>query len=228
MKEYIEILKKSPLFYNIDENDISSILTCLSSNEKTYRKDEYVWTAENKITEVGIVLTGSVNIIKEDYWGNRAIISKITSGKMFGEAFSCSKLNKLPISVVTSEITKILFINYKKIITVCSNTCIFHANLIDNMLKILADNNIMLIQKMEHLVKKSTRQKILSFLSEQAEKSNNNSFIINFNRQELADYLSVDRSAMSNEICKLRDEGILLFNKNQFTLVEKTNKSQSL
>ncbi|MFA7074027.1 MAG: Crp/Fnr family transcriptional regulator [Endomicrobiaceae bacterium] len=223
MKEYTDVLKKIPLFRNIDEKDIVSILSCLSAKEKIYNKEEYIWSEENKVSEAGIILAGSVNVIKEDYWGNRAIISKFSSGKMFGEAFSCSKLAKLPVSVVASEKTKILFINYKKIITVCPNSCAFHSKLIDNMLKILADNNIMLIQKMEHIVKRTTREKILSFLSEQAKKVNNNSFKINFNRQELADYLYVDRSAMSNEISKLRNEGILSFKKNHFKLFEKKN-----
>ncbi|MGE4385630.1 MAG: Crp/Fnr family transcriptional regulator [Endomicrobiaceae bacterium] len=223
MKEYTDVLKKMPLFCNIDEKDIVSILSCLSAKEKIYNKEEYIWSEENKVSEAGIILAGSVNVIKEDYWGNRAIISKFSSGKMFGEAFSCSNLAKLPVSVVASEKTKILFINYKKIITICPNSCAFHSKLIDNMLKILADNNIMLIQKMEHIVKRTTREKILSFLSEQAKKANNNSFKINFNRQELADYLYVDRSAMSNEISKLRNEGILSFKKNHFKLFEKKN-----
>ncbi|MDD5021948.1 MAG: Crp/Fnr family transcriptional regulator [Endomicrobiaceae bacterium] len=219
MKEYIEILKKVPLFNKIKHEELSAILSCLSARESSYKKDDYVWNVDDKITEVGIVLSGSVNIIKEDYWGNRAIISKAGIGKVFGEAFSCSETEKLPINVVACENTKILFVNYKKIITVCSNSCRFHSYLIDNMVKILASNNIRLIQKIEHLVKRSTREKILSFLSEQAEKSKNNSFVIAFNRQELADYLSVDRSAMSNELCKLRDAKILKFHKNQFTLL---------
>lgn len=219
MKEYIEVLKKVSLFNRIKDNELSAILSCLSAREFSYKKDDYIWDIDDKITEVGIVLSGSVNIIKEDYWGNRSIISKAESGKVFGEAFSCSETGKLPVSVVACENTKILFVNYKKIITVCSNSCRFHSYLIDNMVKILANNNIKLLRKMEHLVKRNTREKILSFLSEQAEQAKNDSFEIPFDRQELADYLCVDRSAMSNELSKLKDEKILEFHKNKFTLL---------
>lgn len=218
MKEYLNILCNSPLFTSIDKNDLEAMLKCLSARKASYAKEEYILSAGDNIKDVGIVLSGSVNIIKEDFWGNRAILAKIQSGEMFGEAFAFAKLQKLPVSAVVAEKSEILFVDFGKIATTCSSACIFHSQLIQNILKILAHKNIMLTQKLEHIVKRTTREKLLSYLSEQALKSGSNSFSIPFNRQELADYLSVDRSAMSNELCKLRDEGILEFNKNSFKL----------
>ena len=218
MKEYLNILCTSPLFANMNKTELESMLKCLSARKAAYAKDVYILSAGNNIKDVGIVLSGSVNIIKEDFWGNRAILAKIHSGEMFGEAFAFSKIEKLPVSAVAAEKTEILFVDFGKIATTCSSACIFHTQLIQNMLKILAHKNIMLTQKLEHIVQRTTREKLLSYLSEQAMKSGSNSFSIPFNRQELADYLSVDRSAMSNELCKLRDEGILEFQKNNFKL----------
>jgi len=218
MKEYINILSTSPLFAGIDKNNLESMLKCLSARKASFTKEEYILYAGNDIKDVGIVLSGSVNIIKEDFWGNRAILAKIQPGQMFGEAFAFAKIQKLPVSAVATEKAEILFVDFGKIATTCSSACIFHSQLIQNILKILAHKNIMLTQKLEHIMKKTTREKLLSYLSEQAMIAGSNTFSIPFNRQELADYLSVDRSAMSNELCKLRDEGILEFYKNNFKL----------
>ena len=218
MKKYLNILCASPLFAGINETDLDYMLKCLSARKSAYTKDEYILSTGDAITDVGIVLSGSVNIIKEDFWGNRAILAKVQPGEMFGEAFAFANIQKLPVSAVATEKSEILFVDFGKIATTCSSACLFHTQLIQNILKILANKNIMLTQKLEHIVKRTTREKLLSYLSEQAIKSGSNTFSIPFNRQELADYLSVDRSAMSNELCKLRDEGILEFYKNHFKL----------
>lgn len=219
MKNNIQILRSNPLFEGIDESDIMCMLTCLSMKESVYEKDSYILMADNKITHIGIIISGSANIIKEDYWGNRAIISKISQGEMFGEAYCCAEVLTSHVSVVACEKTEVLYIDYKKVITTCSNSCEFHSRLIENMVRILARKDIILTKKIEYLVKRTTRDKLLSYLSSQALGANSNVFDIPFSRQELADYLSVDRSAMSNELCKLRDEGILKFNKNHFELI---------
>lgn len=218
MENLSRILKNTGLFAGIDEKDIDRLLFCLSAREAEYKKDVYILSAGEKPTEVGIVLSGSVNIINEDYWGNRTIIAKATAGELFAEAFSCANAKKIPVSVVSAEKTSVLFIDYKKIITTCTSACVFHTSLIRNMLQIIANKNIHLMKKMEHTARRTTREKLLSYLSEQAIAAESSSFDIPFNRQELADYLCVDRSAMSNELSKLRDEGILEFKKNHFVL----------
>lgn len=218
MKNYFNILRTCTLFRGIEEVETSAMLECLGASVKAYGKGAYIWMAESKAAQVGIVLSGSVNIIKEDYWGNRTILTKAEKGEMFGEAFSCANMERLPVGVVATENTEIMLIDCKRIITTCSSACIFHSKLIENMLKTLAEKNIIMTQKMEHMGKRTTREKLLSYLSGQAVKAKSNSFTIPFDRQELADYLSVDRSAMSNELSKMRDEGILSYRKNSFVL----------
>lgn len=213
------ILAASPLFAGVDPEDIGKMLSCLSIHQRTYEREAYICTSEEPPRELGVVIRGSVNLIKEDYWGNRAIITKIGAGGIFGEACSCIDVPSMPVSVVAAERSEILFLNYRKVTTTCPNACPFHAALIQNMLSLIARKNLMLTNKISHLVKRTTREKLLSYFSEQASQSGGSSFTIPYNRQELADYLSVDRSAMSTELGKLRKEGLLEFHKNQFTLL---------
>lgn len=215
----LQFLATTPLFANVEPEDIRKMLSCLSIREKHFEKEAYIYTAETSVQEVGVVLRGSVNIIKEDYWGNRAIITKVTAGGVFGEACSCAGSRAIPLSVVAAEKCDVMFLNYRKVTTICSKICPFHTALIQNMLGLIAGKNLMLTNKISHLVKRTTREKLLSYFSEQAESAGSNHFTIPYNRQELADYLSVDRSAMSTELGKLRDEGLLEFHKNQFTLL---------
>jgi len=216
----IEVLTRSELFLGINPGDISTMLSCLAAKSGEYDKEQYIFSSGDSIRKIGIILSGAVYVVNEDFWGNRSILSKLGPSEMFGEAFSCAEAKALPISVVTSEKSRVLFIDYRKIITTCSSGCAFHTALIRNMVHILAAKNVMLMQKIEHMAKRSTREKVLSFLSEQAAKSGSGTFEIQFNRQELADYLSVDRSALSSELGRMRDEGILRFNKNHFELLE--------
>ena len=218
MKNNFEVLKECPLFDKIAQNDIKSLLNCLSAKNKFFKKNDFIFLEGDKSTHVGIILSGSVCVVKEDFWGNRAILAKLGEGDLFGEAFSCAEIKSLPVSVVASENTEVILIDYKKIITNCSSACVFHTYLINNMIKILANKNIMMTQKIQHIVKRTTREKLLSYLSEQAMIHKSNNFQIPFNRQELADYLSVDRSAMSSELSKMKDDGIIEFNKNEFKL----------
>lgn len=219
MKNYLNVLKKCPLFADINECDIVKLLDCLNAKEKMFQKDEFIFIAGSTTDYVGIVLSGSVHIIQEDYWGNRTILSSIESGGLFGETFSYANTKALPVSVTAHKDCSILLINCKKLLTTCSSTCAFHASLIKNMMMILAEKNVSLTKKINHITKKTTREKILSYLSECAVNSGNNTFQIPFNRQELADYLSVERSALSNTLCKMRDEGIIEFHKNEFRVL---------
>jgi CRP-like cAMP-binding protein len=218
MKEYLKVLKIVPLFKDINEVEINTMLKCLNAHKKSYKKNEIILMAGQSVTEVGIVLSGCVQIMREDISGNRTILARFEKGNLFTEAFVCSNIKTLPITVSSISESVILFVDYHRIITTCSSACVFHAKLIKNMMAILADKNIMLSGKIEHLSKRTTKEKLLSYLSEQAAIKGNNEFTIPFNRQELADYLCVDRSAMSNELCKLRDEGILSFHRNNFML----------
>lgn len=218
MKKYFEVLTNCALFNDTTSEDLVNMLRCLSAKDKFYKKNDFIFLEEDKAEYVGIVITGSVCVIKEDYWGNRAILEKLEPGELFGETYALADIDSLPISVIATQDCEVILIDCKKIIRTCSNCCSFHSKLIDNLLKIVAYKNLALNQKIHHLVQRTTREKLISYLSEQATKYKSNTFKIPFNRQELADYLSVERSAMSNELSKLRDEGIIEFNKNEFIL----------
>lgn len=221
--ENFSVLKTVPLFKGIREDELESALKCLSPQKKVYSKGELILRAGDPVTSVGIVISGRIQVIKEDYSGSRNILAEATAGSIFAEAFSCAKIEKLPVTVLSVTGSEILFFDYQRIISRCGASCVYHFKMIENMLEILAKNNLLLNQKIEHSSKRTTRDKLLSYLSEQAQLQGSSSFAIPFNRQELADYLCVERSAMSNELCKLRDEGYLRFEKNEFILHPERN-----
>lgn len=218
MKNLLSFLNKVHLFNGIQEKDMAAMLKCLNARKSDYKKQDIILLEGEPAPYVGIVLSGKIQIIKEDFRGNRNILADIEPGNLFAEAYSCVQTNNLPITVISITESEILWIDYKKIIFTCSSACRFHTKLIENMLMILSSKNILLSQKIEHISKRTTREKLLAYLSDQAAKYKSNEFDIPFNRQELADYLCVDRSAMSNELCKLQKDGILRFNLNHFLL----------
>lgn len=214
----ISLTQECPLFTGVAESELAALLDCLQAKQLHYEKDEFILLAGNPVTDVGIVLSGSVQIIQEDIWGNRSILAHISPGGLFAEAFSCAVTKQSPVSVRANESSDILLINYQKIITVCSSACVFHSRLISNMLRVLASKNIMLTKKLEFVTQRSTREKVLSYLSECALKADSKDFSIEYSRQELADYLSVDRSALSRELAQMKKEGVLDYSKNSFVL----------
>ena len=222
MKLNIDLLHKCPLFAKIEKQEIEILLSCLGSKKIIFEKNDFIFNAGDILTKVGIVLSGSVHILQEDFWGRRNIFTRISPGYLLGAAFSCLEEVSPPVSAMSAENSEILFIDYAKIIKSCSSACSFHSILIKNIITILAQNNVKFIEKMEHLTKPNTREKLLSYLSRQAQRNKNSSFKIIFNRQELADYLSIDRSAMSKELSKMRRDGLIDFQKNSFTLITKS------
>lgn len=220
MKDYLDALKSAALFKGIDESDLQPLLSCLSAKVAHYEKGQAVFLCGEKIERFGIVLMGEVQVVQEDYHGNRSILAKIGVGNLFGESFACcAETQTLPVSVIATTESELLFIECRKLAAPCTSACVFHSRLIQNMLNIVSMKNISLTQKIEFTSKRTTREKLLAYLSVEVQKAKSGRFSIPFNRQELADYLCVDRSAMSAELSKLRDDGILNFHKNQFELL---------
>ncbi len=219
MKKYAEILKNSELFTGITETDLDTLLACLGAKAVKYEKNRLIFKAGEKIEWFGLVLSGQVQVFQDDYYGNRSILSMAGAGSLFGEAFACAKITELPVSVFAPVDCEALMIDCGRLTGSCANACTFHAKLIQNLMTIMAQNNIGLTRKIGFTAKRTTREKLLAYLSFEAQRAKSGSFSIPFNRQELADYLSVDRSAMSVELGKLRDEGVLRFEKNRFELL---------
>lgn len=218
MKKYLKILKKSQLFSGVAEDEIEAMLDCLSAELRTYQKGSYVLHQGEYLHHITVLVAGSLLIQKDDFWGNRSIVNKISIGEMFGEAYVAPGSEALLNDVIATEDSAIIFFDVHKILTTCSSACRFHAMVIQNLFYAISVKNRSLVQKLGHMSRRTTREKLLSYLSEQAKKQGTSSFEIPFNRQQLADFLSVDRSAMSNELCKLRDEGLLSFERNRFQL----------
>lgn len=218
MKKYLKILKKSQLFSGVAEDEIEAMLDCLSAELRTYQKGSYVLHQGEYLHHITVLVAGSLLIQKDDFWGNRSIVNKISAGEMFGEAYVAPGSEALLNDVIATEDSAIIFFDVHKILTTCSSACRFHAVVIQNLFYAISVKNRSLVQKLGHMSRRTTREKLLSYLSEQAKKQGTSSFEIPFNRQQLADFLSVDRSAMSNELCKLRDEGLLSFERNRFQL----------
>lgn len=218
MIQYLSVLKSTQLFFGLSEEEISSLLSCLNANLKHFKKGEYVFSQGERLGDVTILVEGSLYIQKDDYWGNRSILGQVAPGEMFGESYVAPQSTPLLHDVIATEDSAVMFFDVKRILTTCSSACRFHTLVVQNMFFAISEKNRALVQKIGHMSKRTTREKLLSYLSEQAKKQQSSQFTIPFNRQQLADFLSVDRSAMSGELCKLRDEGLLSFKKNQFTL----------
>ena len=204
------------LFSGISEEDMLSLLRCLGIVTKSYKKNSVIIPFETKMTAIGIVLSGNVEVIKEDINGNKIILSKLSENDIFGETIVCAGIEKSPVSVMAMSKCEILFISFDKVLGTCSNACHFHKTLVQNMLKVIAKKNLLLNTQIDLLGKKTIREKLLTYLRTVKKEKNNNKFFIPFNRNELADFLCVDRSAMSRELCKMRDDGIITFDKNYF------------
>lgn len=220
MEPYLNILTQSPLFSEMAEEEILSILQCLTARNQGYKKGAFLFHSGDAIDEIGFVLEGCVTILKEDSWGNCTILSQAVPGQLFGEVYACLLGESMQVSVMALADTQVLFLNVQKILLTCSSACPYHTRLIQNLLSVIAHKTLELTRKIEHLSKRTTRGKLLSYLSAQAQTAGSVHFTIPFSRQQLADYLTVDRSAMSHELCKLRDDGILAFHKNHFTLLK--------
>ena len=217
MKKIFETIKNNPLFQGIAFSDFERMFGCLSARTAFYKKDAVILLSGDTVDFVGLILSGGIRIIKEDVNGNIAILAKLSASEIFGEAFACAGVSQSPVTVRAVEDSEILLIDYKKIIVSCPSVCPFHARLIENMLRLIAKKNLALNKKIEILSRRTTREKLLCFFD--LERGAAKKFTISFNREELAGYLCVDRSAMSNELCKMRDEGLIRFQKNRFEIL---------
>ena len=214
----IHLLAGTRLFQGIREHEIEAMLTCLSAEERTYRKDAYIYRAGDVTGRLGVVMEGAVNIIKDDVWGNRKIIENIGGGQIFGETYACLKGEPLMVDVQASERSRILFMDVNRILTTCSSSCDFHNRLIRSLMYVLAGKNLMLTKKMDIITPKSLRERVMGYLSQESVKQGSRTITVPFNRQQMADYLSVDRSALSAELSRMQRDGVISYEKNRFTI----------
>jgi CRP/FNR family transcriptional regulator, dissimilatory nitrate respiration regulator len=218
MLEFWTILQQTPLFTGITEDKADRMLTCLSAARRSFAKGMYILHTGDAVTRFGLILTGSVQVVAEDFWGNRNILAILGVGEVFAESYACLPGAKLTVDVMALEDTEALFLDARNALMPCASACDEHGALVRNLAAMLAAKNLNLNDKLHHVTQRSTREKLLSYLSAQSARTGSPTFAIPFNRQQLADYLAVERSAMSAELGRLRDEGVLTFQKNGFCL----------
>ncbi len=213
-----KFLANTLLFRGVTPEEIELMMGCLDGHVKTYNKGETVYHSGEYIQKAGLVLSGSVHIENDDLWGNKTILAHVGAGQVFAETYVCIPGEPLMINVVAAEPVEILFLNLGKGTKTCARNCAFHGRLIQNLLAISAQKNLNLSRRIFYTTSKSIRGRLLSYLSDQATRCGSLEFDIPFNRQQLADYLGVDRSAMSNELSKMQKESLITVSKNHFCL----------
>lgn len=216
------LLANTALFRGASPQEAEAMLNCLGAVEKGFSKGTQIYRSGDYVTELGMVLSGSVLIQTDDLWGNTTVLDRAGPGQIFAETYACVPGEPLMVDVVAAADTQVLFLNVERVLRVCSHTCTHHSRLIRNLLLLSAQKNLNLSRKIFHTSAKTIRGRLLSYLSHQARRIGKSSFSIPFNRQQLADYLNVERSALSNELSKMQRDGLLLVDKNHFTLTENT------
>ena len=218
MKDFLPVLRSSPLFSGISAEEASAMLSCLQAEKKDFPKEAFLLHAGDTAESIGLILSGSILVIQEDIWGNRNILSKAGPGQTFAAAYACAPGSVLNVNVFAETPVTALFLNVKRILNVCPSACTHHSRIIRNLLSDLAEKNLRFSEKLTHMGQRTTRAKLMSYLSAEAQRRGEYEFDIPFSRQQLADYLGVERSGLSLELGKMRAEGLLDFQKNHFVL----------
>ncbi len=211
-------LCNTPLFRGITSTEIEKILPCLNATTKSYEKGKYLYRMGDSVHLIGVLLSGKISIENDDLWGNKTILNMITPGNVFAETYACIPGEQLMVNIVAIEKSEVLYLNTSNVLSSCSNNCDFHNKIIRNLLAISAQKNLNLSRRSFHTAAKTIRARLLSYLSYEAAKHGSYAFDIPFNRQQLADYLNLDRSALSNELSKMTKDGILVTHQNHFVL----------
>lgn len=209
----------SPLFAGIKPEDRNPMLHCIGYHVSTYSKGEIVVFEGENLKHIGILLSGSVDMVKEDLWGNKTTLLRLRKNELFGETFACGEDNLSVVTFIVSEDARILFMPFSRVMHSCTMACEFHHRLIENMVKVIANKNRDLMRKVEVVSKRTIREKLLTYLSIQAQQQNSRYFEIPLGRVELAEYLCVDRSALTRELVKMKDDGLIDYDKNCFRIL---------
>lgn len=218
MRERVLDYPDVPLFRNIAEPDLRSMLRCLRGHEKQFKKGEILIMDEDHVQYVGVVLSGCVHMLKEDIWGHQTLFAYINPGQLMGEIFAVQREKNAYVSFVAATDARVLFISAENIIHDCPNRCAFHGQLVTNFFDQLGQKGVSLMEKIEVSSRPSLREKILAYLSMQAQKQGSRCVTLPLNRTELAGFLGANRSAMTRELSAMRREGLIDYERNTFLL----------
>ena len=219
MQESIHEIVKSPLFEGIQAGDYQAMLACISYRVVSYKKGETIVLEEDKVKHIGIVLSGTVDMVKEDLWGNKTMLVRIRERELFGESFACGSDTLSSVTFIAAENAEICFLPFWNVMHSCTMACEFHHRLIENMVRLIANKNRDLMRKVEVVSKKTLREKIMAYLSWQAQAQGTWYFEVPLGRVELADYLCADRSALTRELSNMKAEGLIDYDRNVFRIL---------
>ncbi len=218
MELEISRLQNLPIFANIDAEGIRELTSRLGASIKVYQKSEFIFLEGDTLDQVGVLLSGLVYMINEDIWGNKTILSSIRSGDLFGESFACAGYGSSSVAFQARSVCEVLLFPFQKLDQTCEQPCTFHHQMVSNMVKIVAEKNVQMLRKMEVLSKKTIRERTLAWLSQQSQQNGNRPLVSPMGRTELAQYLCVDRSALTRELGRMKRDGLIDFDRTTFYL----------
>lgn len=218
-KDMDEQYSNLPLFAGIKMCELAPMLQCLGGVTKTYKKGAFIALAREEIKYVGVVLSGTVHMLHEDSWGDKSILAVIRSGGLFGETFACGSDLISCVTFQAAEDTRALVLPFHKVLHSCTQACPFHHRLIENMATMLADKNFQLMEKLQVTSKKILRKKLMTYFSFVAQHAGSRTFTLPFSRTELADYVCADRTALTRELSRMKEDGLIDFKHNTFTIL---------
>ena len=210
---------RSPLFAGIEPENMEGMLGCIGYHVREYTKGQVIAFEEETINHVGVVMDGAVDMVKEDVWGNRTMLLRSYREDIFGETFACGEDSLSVVTFVAAQDCRVLFLSFCRVMHTCTHACVFHQTLIENMVRIIARKNRELMRKVEVVSKKTLREKILAYLSIQSQAQGKKQFQIPLGRVEWAEYLCADRSALTRELAKMQQEGLIAYHRNQFEIL---------
>ena len=212
-------LRQAALFQSLEPKELEALMLCMQPSIRQYERGDFLFHAGDPAGSLTILLEGYVHVLHENYWGNRTIVARLGPGGLFGEAFSYAHVEHIPVSVQAAEPTRAAYFDILRLSTTCSKACPHHAQIIHNLLHALAEKTVMLTEKNEIISQRTTREKVMAYLSAYATEKQCEDFSIPFSRQELAEYLAVDRSNLSRELSRMQRDGILTYQANHFHLL---------
>jgi len=223
--EYISIymyedIKSVELFEGIEGSDIELMLDCVDAEIKKFRKGSILLLTGDKPRYVGALVSGELHITREDSEGNRSLIAVVAPGQVFAEALCCADVSESPITVTAGAGSSVLLLDFSRLLRTCPNSCAFHSRLIRNMLELIANKNLFLQSRLEIISLKTIRAKVFRYLEDFTVKQGNE-ITIPLNREQMADYLCVERSALSHELARMKKDGLIDYRKNRFILFRK-------
>ena len=209
----------APLFAGIKNEDMGAMLHCIGYHISSFSRGEIIAFEGDHLKHIGIVLSGRVDMVKEDLWGNKTMLLRMGRNEIFGETFACGDDSLSTVTFLVSEDATVMFMPFSRVMHSCTMACGFHHRLIENMVRVIAGKNRELMQKVDVVSKRTIREKLLAYLSIQAQQQRQRYFEIPLGRVELAEYLCVDRSALTRELAKMKEDGLIDYDRNHFRIL---------